>query len=76
MDAMIKDKTKSRTMSSKTLGKYFLKTVKIDEAPWSGVASCRNMAKAAGKPLFRRATGTRLREKSGYKNSPGQTGGA
>lgn len=33
MDAMIKDKTKSRTMSSKTLGKYFLKTVKIDESP-------------------------------------------
>lgn len=33
MDAMIKDKTKSKPMSSKNLGKYLLKTVKSDEAP-------------------------------------------
>lgn len=44
MDAMIKDKTKSKTMSSKTLGKYFLKTVKIDEVPCSGFSHSRNRA--------------------------------
>ncbi|WP_294542968.1 hypothetical protein, partial [uncultured Gemmiger sp.] len=31
-------------MSSKTLGKYFLKTVKIDELPCSGFSHSRNRA--------------------------------